>query len=303
MWEFLNRLFNIPIKSTGISNVKITRNNKGKWYANGRPVSDGYSYYDKGNTFQFKDGKRYLIRQTPEAKKQSDIWIKETSKRINENKKIDQKIANKTSYGWNTENKTLGGLSRRRLKRNVDPSSRYDLNGAVENFFPWAFNYGAYGTLSFNSTKPEQAIWERHLGFKRNIDAMPISGVRFMGDYKNGKIRLPNAEYTGLTKEAKKQILKDIENGDIQIKYGNQWTPIEEGPLYNRAATSQYANYGIRENNNSGIYEVFDTYDFDDHWYNPNLNRPNGKQIEIRDTIHGKNADDRLYNPYLRSKK
>lgn len=301
MWEFLNKIFKVPIKSTGISNVKITRDSKGNWYANDRPVSDGYSYYDKGNTFQFRDGKRYLIRQTSEAKEQSQKWKNEMSRRTKENKKVDQKIANKNLYGWNTPNKTLGGFSRRRLKRNIDPSSKYNFEGAVVNFVPWLVNYGAWGNREFDSTKPEQAMWERHMGYKRDTTTMPVNGIRFMGDYKNGKTRLPNAEYTGLTKEAKKQILEDIENGDIQINYGNSWTPVKEGFLYNRAATSQYANYGIRENNNSGIYEVFDTYDFNNHWYNPNLNRPNGKQIEIRDTIHGKNADDRLYNPYIRS--
>lgn len=295
--EFKNRVFGTPIKSSGKSNVKITKDSNGRWYANGRPMSEGYTYYDNGNTFKIVNGQRKLISQTKEAKERSRKWMQEMKQRTEEYKAHDDSIASLPTYGWkDSENGTTGMLTRRRLKRNVDVTSRWDVSGVPGNAWRYLLNTGAWwdSNVSKRATEEDKNIWYRHLGFPRDRKAMPVTGIRLTGDIKNKK---PNAEFTGLTEDAKKQILEDIKNGDIKVNPDGTWTPVEEGMRYSRNATEQYANYGIRENNGSGIYDVFDTYDFDDNWYTPSLNRPEGYQIEIRDTIHGPNADERLYNP------
>lgn len=298
MGDWWERLFGSPkVKATG-QWVHISRDKDGQWLSNGKPVADGYRYYENGNTYQIRNGQRILIKQDKTAAKRSQKWQKEMQQRTTKFKKKDEAVATKPTYGWSTENKTLGGFSRRRLKRNVDPSARLDFSGVLGNFVPFTFNTGAWYGRDFEASPAELNIWSRHLGFPRSVDAMPVTGIRFSGDFTNtGAERLPNAEYSGLTPAAKAQIKKDIQTGDIKVNPDGTWTPVRESSRYNRQATSQYANYSIRENNNSGIYDVFDTYDFSNGWYFPNLNRPSGFQIEFRDTIHGKNADDRLYNP------
>lgn len=226
------------------------------------------------------------------------------NQQVQRNKIHDINIANQSSYGWKTSNSTQGGFSRRRLARNVDPSSRLDPDGVGANLLPWIFNYGAWGDRQMNSTKAEDAIWKRHLGFPRDQKYMPVNGIRFKGDYNsNGTLRLPNAEYTGIPQDAKNTIRQDIINGDIKVNKDGNWTPVKENIRYNRSTTSQYANFSIRENNGSGIYDIFDTYDFPNKWYQPNLNRPKGYQIEVRDTIWGPNANPKYYNMNFTKKK
>lgn len=303
MENWWDQLFGNPkVKATG-QWVHISRDKDGQWLSNGKPVVDDYKYYQNGNTYQIRNGQRILIKQDKTAAKRSQEWQKKCSNGLQNLRRKSQMIANKPTYGWSTENNTLGGFSRRRLKRNVDPSSRLDFSGAIENSIPFIFNAGAWYGREFKATPNELNIWSRHLGFPRSVDSMPTTGIRFSGDFTNtGAERLPNAEYSGLTPAAKAQIKKDIKTGDIKVNSDGTWTPIKESYRYNRKDTQQYANYSIRENNNSGIYDVFDTYDFSKHWYFPNLNRPSGFQIEFRDTIHGPNADDRLYNPNFTAK-
>lgn len=151
---------------------------------------------------------------------------------------------------------------------------------------------------------PIKSSGRSNVTITRNKDGKWFANGRPMADFKsNGSLRKPVAEYSGFTNAAKETIKKDIADGYIKVDPTGAWTPVKESPSYNRSNTAQYANYAIRENNNSGIYDVFDTYDFEDSWYYPNLNRPYKKQIEFRDTIHGPNADDRLYNPNFRSPK
>ena len=147
-----------------------------------------------------------------------------------------------------------------------------------------------------NATQDDINYWHRHLGFERNYDSMPVTGIRFSGDYNNdGSLRLPNAEYTGLSKTTKDFIRKGIAEGDIKVDKSGKWVQFKEGPMSYAKYTSHMGDYSIRENNDSGIYDVFDTYDFP--WYSPVFNRDSGKQIEIRDTIHGVNANPVLYDP------
>lgn len=124
---------------------------------------------------------------------------------------------------------------------------------------------------------------------------MPVTGIRFAGDYNDdGTLRLPDAEYTGLSKKAKDFIRKGIQNGKIKPKKDGSWTEVEERKAHWGKDTSHLGTYSIRENNGSGIYDIVDTYDFP--WYNPILNRQEGKQIEVRDTIYGPNAKPDYYN-------
>lgn len=152
------------------------------------------------------------------------------------------------------------------------------------------------------ATKDDIAFYHRHLGYKRDTTSMPITGIRFSGDYnKDGSLRLPNAEYTGLSKQAKDFIRKGIETGKIKVNKDGSWTQFEEGGRSYSKYTSHLGNYTIRENNRSGIYDIFDTYDF------PTTiplikNRSKGKQIEIRDTIHTNKAKPDFYNPNYSTK-
>ena len=127
---------------------------------------------------------------------------------------------------------------------------------------------------------------------------MPAVGIRFKGDYnEDGTLRLPEAEYTGIPNYSKDAIREQIAKKKIKINPEGKWTLRKETTRgYDRRLT-QYGNFSIRENNKSGIYDMFDTYDFPRHWYMPNLNRETDKQIEIRDTIWGPNAKPELYNP------
>jgi hypothetical protein len=104
---------------------------------------------------------------------------------------------------------------------------------------------------------------------------MPITGIRFAGDYnKDGSLRLPYAEYTGLSKTAKNFIRAGIISGDVSINKDGSWTRFKEGPRSHSKYTSHLADYSSRENNGSGIYDVVDTYDFP--WYTPVFNRRKG---------------------------
>ena len=124
---------------------------------------------------------------------------------------------------------------------------------------------------------------------------MPVTGIRFAGDYNSdGSLRLPDAEYTGLSNRAKDFIRKGIVDGKIKPKKSGDWTTIDEKRSGHSKLSSHLGTYSIRENNGSGIYDIVDTYDFP--WYNPILNRQEGKQIEVRDTIHGPNANPNYYN-------
>lgn len=252
-----------------------------RWKAGKQVYKDGLPAYEDGEEDSDLGFTGSYIGAAPFIEAQSRAQIQK-------NKKIDSRIANKPSYGWNSIYRTGILNTPAGAKRTISPA--------------WGIiDFNAFGTLfgatadKRSATRDDNAFFERHLGFPRDTISMPIRGIRFSGDYNDdGSLRLPNAEYTGVSDKAKSFIREGIKNGNIIVPRDGNWKVVNERNGYGRY-TSHLGNYSIRENNKSGIYDIFDTYDFP--WYNPVFNRQKGYQIEIRDTIHGPNAKPILYNP------
>jgi hypothetical protein len=74
------------------------------------------------------------------------------------------------------------------------------------------------------ATKDDIAFWNRYIGYNRDFESMPINGIRFRGDYnQDGTPRLPQAEYTGLSRQAKDYIKAGINNGRISTNDDGSW--------------------------------------------------------------------------------
>lgn len=307
--NFIKKLFNVPIEPTG-SNVKVTK--KGEDYRfNGRKPSNGYIYYDRGNTYKFINGKRTLYNQSSKARKESQEQAKLMSKKVAFNTKIDEEIANKKGYG--IINNKIQGWDVDRLKKTINPNARL---GDPFSYAQEGWNYmwndplssrlNDDGTSSYTPNPESEAFWYRHLGFDRNFDKMPINGIRFTGDYNpDGSLKFPNAEYTGISTNAKDAIRKLISSKVVKVPVNGSWVARKESRRDDVLPLEQLGNFAIRENNESGIYDIFDTYDFDSKklFGAPWLNKSHGKQIEVRDTVWGKHAIPELYNINFSSKK
>ena len=213
------------------------------------------------------------------------------------NKKHDEIIAKKKAYGWKNAMRTPIHNARQAAEQ-INPAWGF------HDIIPALWSRFVSPTNMKGATPDDKAFWKRHIGFERDLESMPIIGIRFSGDYnKDGSLRLPEAEYTGLSKQAKDFIRTGIENEKLIPKRNGVWTQIHESGLnpgttrfnpYSKY-TSHLGDYSIRQNNDSGIYDIVDTYDFPRLY--PVFNRQDGKQIEIRDTIHTKNAIPELYDP------
>lgn len=292
--------FDIPIQSSG---EWISMTHDGETYRiNNRPPANGYTYYDKsdGNTYRFINGKRTLYRQGSKSANKTKQNQKIAKQKTSDNKQIDAKISDKLGYGRSVGN-TINGWSPIRLKTTIDPNAKWNIEGAIQEGWNYMWNDPLSYRENYKSIPESEAFWYRHLGFQRDLDNMPINGIRFTGDYNpDGTVRLPNAEYTGISKRAKNAIRTLLSNKVIKVPSNGSWVVRKEGYNDDVKALEHLANFSIRENNNSGIYDMYDTYDFDrgeiGELYLPNLNRTNGKQIEVRDTIWGKNAIPELYN-------
>ena len=212
----------------------------------------------------------------------------EKIKRAN-NIKTDSKISEQTNYGWKNVMRT---------PFHTDSQAKVQINPA--------WRIGAYGAALIakitgkadmsDATKDDISFWNRHIGYPRDYESMPVTGIRFSGDYnKDGSARLPLAEYSGLSKTAKNFIRDGIKSGDIKVNKDGSWQVVDEARGRYGKYTSHLGSYSIRENNGSGIYDVYDTYDFP--WYSGVFNRDEGKQIEIRDSIWGNNAKPQYYDP------
>ena len=257
-----------------------------------------YSDMSLGYTPIYKDGEIYTIKPLKNIEDIPKITKRRTN-RYQKNKKIDERIANKQGYGWNnpTETNSGYGWNRERLKRSINPTAKWSWTDAPRQFISYLFNNDYTTDEGYKLNPGSKALWERHLGFPRDFNYMPITGIRFSGDYnKDGSLRLPNAKYTGIPKAAKQSILREIQDGDIEIDPYGKWTQRTENFKNNDFDLEQYANFGIRENNKSGIYDMFDTYDFEPGRGRPAINRLPGTQIEVRDTIWGPNAIPELYD-------
>lgn len=275
---------------------KLLLANKGK---------DNFKYTNKyTNDSNFNKGKddEEDLEKSVEIGSIVPLFIsrRENDVKLQNNKKLDERIS-KIPYGWDD----YGAFSSRGM---------YSLYNSVKHINPaWSFHdyfKAASSMLDLpfdtktdmsDATKDDIAFFHRHLGLNRDTLSMPVTGIRFSGDYnKDGTLRLPKAEYTGISKQAKDFIKKGIQNGRIKVNKDGTWTPIKENRRSWSKYTSHLGNYSIRENNGSGIYDLFDTYDFPKT--TPIKNRKKGTQIEIRDTIHGNNARPWKYDPNYSSK-
>ena len=212
----------------------------------------------------------------------------------------DKIIGDTPDYGW-THSRDRGNYDKYKLKYRVDPGSGFGIGDYISNGIYYTLGWKQDSTTN-KGNKYDRAFFYRHLGFPRNYNLMPTTQVRFTGDYnEDGTPKRPNAEYVGLSNEVKRFIQEGIQKGYINTDKDGLWTPKKED-WYNRSwtkKTSHLQNYAIRENNGSGIFDVFDTYDFDEAI----SNRKPGYQIEIRDTIHGPNANPKLYDTKFSTKK
>lgn len=210
----------------------------------------------------------------------------------------DDSIGTTEDYGWdNSVDRNF--YTKERLKKAINPSVRISPDEVLSQ----GFNYVIDAPYEGKATKDDKAFWERHLGYPRDSIAMPYTSVRFLGDLHN---KNANKEYTGLSKSAKEAIRKAIESGEYDIDENGAWSPVKESrfiPEEHEVYTTHLGDFSIRENNKSGIYDIFDTYDFPDKFWFPYLNRKPGYEIEVRDTLHTNKAKPYMYNPMFTTKK
>ena len=203
--------------------------------------------------------------------------------------KHDLEIAKTKNYGWDNEN-DRGKFDKGYLSKNVSATLGFDPFSFALNGISFITNGGA-GEKENGETEKNQAWFNRHLGYDRSFTNMPLSTVKFTGDYnEDGSLKYPNAEYTGLSQNSKNIIRSAIRDGKITPK--SDWSNATE----NGGLVNQLGSFAIRENNNSGIYDIFDTYDFDRGVQKIIPDRNKGYEIEVRDTVHGYNAKPELYN-------
>lgn len=210
----------------------------------------------------------------------------------------DISIGTTEDYGWgNSIDRNF--YTKKRLKKAINPSVRISPDEVLSQ----GFNYVIDAPYEGKATKDDKAFWERHLGYPRDTISMPYTSIRFLGDLHN---KNANKEYTGLSKSAKESIRKAIEAGKYDIDENGEWSLVKESrfiPEEHEVHTTHLGNFSIRENNKSGIYDVFDTYDFPDNFWFPELNRKHGYEIEVRDTLHTSKAKPYMYNPIFTTKK
>ena len=153
--------------------------------------------------------------------------------------------------------------------------------------------------------KEDENRWKAYLGLPYEEQYAPTSKIRFKGDEN-----YPNRQYQGLSKDAKDEIRKNLipkvqqaakqlpKNKWIQVIDQSQGDVIRKDVVeYSRQNhIGDLAKFGIRENNDSGIYEVGDKYDFP--WYVPVPDRAPGTELMIRDTIWSDKADPSKYIGY-----
>lgn len=215
--------------------------------------------------------------------------------------RLSQKaIADSLNYGWEGQDNFNKRQSR---YTNVDPTGNFYNPG------DWISN--GWRTLWDSSrdnkgTPHEEALYLRYLGGKRDAAQLPQTSIRFSRDYDITDNAYPNKEYVGLPKEQKDAIRDNVvTNMQSELKEG-VWAQVKDNVRRSRDqrgtgnALSGLGKFGLRNNNNSGIFDIADTYDYPS-WI-PIPDRNKGYELEIRDTIWTKDAKPELYkveNGYL----
>lgn len=160
-------------------------------------------------------------------------------------------------------------------------------------------------TQRTKAPKEDENRWKAYLGLPYDEQYAPSSKIRFKGDEN-----FPNRQYQGLSKDAKDEIRKNLIPKVQQVSKrlpDNKWVQVTDQSQRDivRNDVIEYSRqdhigdlgkFGIRENNDSGIYEVGDKYDFP--WYVPIPDRAKGTELMIRDTIWSDKADPSKYIEY-----
>lgn len=202
---------------------------------------------------------------------------------------------------------------RQRLYRTVNPADGFGLGSKASNGwrYMWNIQREEFGTPH------DEALWKGYLNLERDSTQLPPTNIRFSRDYDVTGKPIKTKEYVGLPKQQKDAIRNKV---IPRVRYktpAGKWTQVYENPLkqffdhpietvihkgdvVDTPDLSGLANFGLRNNNDSGIYDVADTYDF---YTKPNQNggrsfipnRNKGYELEIRDTIWTKDAKPELY--------
>lgn len=255
-------------------------------YEAGRPIElSGYKGGKDGAVHGDILGKFLKAKIGQDKQRAQKEQLEEALKRQTE-------IADSTNYGWSDNNR--GFLNKQHSYDYIDPSWK------LSDIPVFGFLKNVIGVGNKDASPSELALFHRHIGYPRDLNLMPLTNIRFKGDFnEDGSERLPNAEYTGLSPDTKNRIRKKI-GKRVNVNEDGSWTQHKVNTVNGiwKDVAPEMKNFAIRENNTSGIYDIFDTYDFD-FWHNiPFIkNREPGKQIEIRDTIWGPNANPYLYDP------
>lgn len=252
---------------------------------------------------KYTNGKDKEIRTSPKIKPLTRFQKSINYKPWEDNKKIDMSIAQK-DYASESDVIGTGEWPIEKLYRTISPNAIIGVPGLIVEGINYLRNRPLSDRTGYIYNKGSDALWKRHLGYQRDFDEMPVTGIRFRGDYNpDGSLRLPNAEYTGIPDRAKRAIVRLINNplfgifDNVKVPDDGSWGQRIESFWNDYGALEQYKNFALRENNNSRILDFVDTYDFPETWWFPSINRPDGYQIEVRDTIHLPDAKPWKYDP------
>lgn len=202
-------------------------------------------------------------------------------------------IADSLNYGWNGQNNFK---ERQEKFLNVNPAGNfYNPADWITNGWRYLWNTGRED----KSTPHEEALYYRYLGGKRDMEQLPNTSIRFSRDYDIENNLNTTKEFVAVPKEQKDTIRnKVIPNMSAELKEG-KWVQVNDNVRRYRDqrgtgnSLSGFGTFGLRNNNNSGIYDFVDTYDFPS-WV-PIPDRNEGYELEIRDTIWTKDAKPELY--------
>lgn len=262
-------------KSTGKRQYNQKLDSNGRLLVNNNYVVPGYRFVDlNGNTFRVNNnGKPQL-----EKAGGSNQFIKTQKPKSN---------------GWDTQSQN----SRIAIGAALNPSWRMsNPSHLIKGVMAVPINKVAMSTIKMpllvnrsGSTQDDRDMWAAYLGFENNL---PTNNIRFTGDRNKD-----NKTYVGLSQKTKDFIRSAIESGDLKVNNDGSWTQVKEFgadyPNSKKYHASHLENYAIRQNHNSGIYDIFDTYDFPG--YIPISDRKKGQELEVRDTIWTNKANPQIY--------
>lgn len=193
---------------------------------------------------------------------------------------------------------------RERLYRTVNPGSNfYSIPDWINNGILYLVNDKNSNRLKheeFSSNPEEEEMFKSYLSDKPIYKVLPKTDVRLAKDVNPDGTYNTNKQYVGLSKRQKDSIrdnlIEDYLGSPADFissqKGKNGWKVIDDR-RYGDGYLSMLGKFSIRENNNSGIYEIMDTYDFPS-WI-PIPDRNKGHELVIRDTVWTKDAKPELY--------